>query len=38
LNSHDLSINRLWNAFRLFVAAGTEVLTWKLTRMDSLHT
>jgi len=32
LSSHDLSINRLWNVFRLFVAAGTEVLTWKLTR------
>lgn len=33
LLSHNLSINRLWNAFRLFVAAGTEVLTWKLTRI-----
>jgi radical SAM superfamily enzyme YgiQ (UPF0313 family) len=29
--SHDLSIKRIWNVFRLFVAAGTEVLTWKLT-------
>ena len=27
LSSHDLSINRLWNVFRLFVAAGTEVLS-----------
>jgi len=33
LGSHDLSINRLWNTFKLFVAAGTEVLTWKLTRI-----
>jgi hypothetical protein len=30
---HDLNIKRLWNAFRLFVAVGAEVLTWKLTRI-----
>jgi len=30
---HDLSIKRLWNTFRLFVAVGTEVLTWKLTKI-----
>ncbi len=30
--SHDGSIKRTWNTFRLFVAVGTEVLVWKLTR------
>lgn len=29
---HDLSIKRLGNTFRLFVAVGTEVLAWKLSR------
>jgi len=28
--SHDLSIKKLWNTFRLFLAAGTEVIMWKL--------
>jgi len=29
--SHDGSIRRLWNTFRLFIAVGSEVLMWKLT-------
>jgi hypothetical protein len=28
--SHDLSIKKLWNTFRLFLAVGTEVIMWKL--------
>jgi len=34
--SHNGSIMRLWNTFRFFVAVGTEVLMWKLTR-NSQH-
>ena len=28
---HNWNIRRLWNTFRLFIAAGTEVLIWKLS-------
>ena len=30
--SHDGSIRKLWNTLRLFIAIGTEVLVWKLTK------
>jgi radical SAM superfamily enzyme YgiQ (UPF0313 family) len=30
LFSNNWSVRKLWNTFRLFVAAGTEILTWKL--------
>lgn len=33
LIQHDLSIKRLWNTFRLFMAVGTEALTYKVTRI-----
>lgn len=33
LFSHNLSIKRLWNTFRLFVAIGTEILAWKLAEI-----
>jgi len=32
LFSHDLSIKRLWNTFRLFAAIGTEILAWNLRK------
>jgi hypothetical protein len=32
LFSHNLSIKRLWNTFRLLVAIGTEILAWNLRK------
>jgi len=31
LMSHNWTVKRLWSIFRLFVAAGTEFLAWRLT-------
>jgi radical SAM superfamily enzyme YgiQ (UPF0313 family) len=33
--SHNLTIKKLWNTFRLFAAVGTSVLAWKLQKLKS---